>query len=572
MTRMPEPFSRVPLPLSALLERIRFAGCPAPATETLQRATVWKQLIEDYRPVAESLEWRLARLSWDCEGMHSFADGSVPYVVNNDGRLSADAAALLFANCAEAAPEDAPIRVLELGAGTGLFARYFLDEFRDLCRRGSRDFYDRLCYLVTDHSPRTVEQWNERGMFQEHAAHAVARTLDAARADAAGPARAVFCNYVLDVLPMAFVRKTAEGWQQLSVRTWITDDPTVLRQYTSLTLDQIRGLAASSEPKALQELLPVFPLLECEADFLPAGEDAPPGLADLEGASSGTPFAYNYGAIDCLESLERVLEDRGFVLINDYGPAQPEGPAGHPPGQRFGPAVAAVVNLPLLEQHCRRRGLEFWEPEGDSARRLHARLLSRGALPRTHRTFQSRFAAVTLDQAEALAHQAGQHAATGMLREALASYRAAIERNPRNWQLIGQAAAFVATGLRDPGAGLELARAAIELNPWSSPYLWNVLGDCLSALERAQDAHECYLQAYRIHPGNAETNLRLAGSWLQIGDPARSLEALARGLANDSNAMLRHVLLQRQQQAIDELSRRWDSERATAARRLGNSE
>ena len=299
---------------------------------------------------------------------------------------------------------------------------------------------------------------------------------------------------------MAFVRKTAGGWQQLSVRTWITDDTAVLRQYTPLTLDEIRARAASSEPEALKELVPLLPLLECEADFLPAGEASPPGLAELEDTGGGAPFAYNYGAMGCLESLARVLEGHGFVLIDDYGPAQAEGPAGHIPGQRFGSAVSAVVNLPLVEQHCRRRGLESWEPEGDAARPTHARLLSRGELPRTRQAFESRFRAAALEQAEAPVRQARQQAAAGLLRQALASYRAAIERNPRNWQVIGEAAGFVADGLRDPGTALELARAAIELNPWYSPYLWNVLGDCLSALERSRDSHECYLQAYRICP------------------------------------------------------------------------
>jgi hypothetical protein len=33
--------------------------------------------------------------------------------------------------------------------------------------------------------------------------------------------RAVFCNYIPDFLPMAFVKETSQGWQQLSVRTWI---------------------------------------------------------------------------------------------------------------------------------------------------------------------------------------------------------------------------------------------------------------------------------------------------------------------------------------------------------------
>ena len=564
---MTELFSRVPLPLSIALERIRVADGPAAATETLKRVTVWNRLLQDYLPVAQSLEWQLARLYWNHDGVFPFADGSVPYLVNNDGRLSADAAAVLFANCVEADPENGPIRVLELGAGSGLFARYFLEEFRDLCREGNRDFYERLSFYVTDGSPRTVDQWSERGVFREHAAHVVVRTMDAEGSEAEGPLRAVFCNYVLDVLPMAFLKRTAEGWEQLSVRTWITDEAAVLRQYTTLTLDEICARAASKDPQAVQELLPLFPLLECETTFLPAGEDALPGLAEVEGVRGDSAFAYNYGAMRCLESLGRLLEGCGFVLINDYGPAQPEGAEGDRPGQRFGPAVAAVVNLPLLEMHCRRYGMESLKPEGDDARRLHARLLSRGGLPLTRQAFESRFAAEKLDEEEGLVNQARQQGAAGLLREALAGYRTAIERNPRNWQVIGEAAEFVTAGLRDPASGLELARAAIQLNPWYSPYLWNVLGDCLQALNRPPDAHECYLQACRINPANAETHLRLAASWLQMGDPGRSLEAVARGLANDSNAMLRHVLLQRQQQAIDALARGWNAERATAARR-----
>jgi hypothetical protein len=64
-----------------------------------------------------------------------------------------------------------------------------------------------------------------------------------------------------------------------------------------------------------------------------------------------------------------------------------------------------------------------------------------------------------------------------------------------------------------------------------------------------------------------ETNLKLAASWLAAGDPWRSLESVARGLASDSEGMFRHLLLERQQQAIDALSIRWNAERGTAARR-----
>ena len=53
------------------------------------------------------------------------------------GTLSYSAAEVLFASLA-AAKRDGPLPerlfVLELGIGVGLFARFFLDAFRDLCR------------------------------------------------------------------------------------------------------------------------------------------------------------------------------------------------------------------------------------------------------------------------------------------------------------------------------------------------------------------------------------------------------------------------------------------------------
>jgi hypothetical protein len=71
----------------------------------LRRVTAWKQLVQDYHPVAGSLEWQLSRLSWDREGIQPFAEGSVPFMLNNNGRLSADAAAVLFADCEDSAPD-----------------------------------------------------------------------------------------------------------------------------------------------------------------------------------------------------------------------------------------------------------------------------------------------------------------------------------------------------------------------------------------------------------------------------------------------------------------------------------
>jgi tetratricopeptide (TPR) repeat protein len=552
-----------------MLERIHLAGGSVAPAESLRLARVWRQLVEEYQPMAKSLEWQLADLHWRREGVFAFIDSNVPYLVTSNGRIAADAAALLFASCLEPGAPGGRIAVLELGAGTGLFARYFLDEFRLLCERESRDFYERLAYYVTDGSPTTVEQWREREIFRDHTGHVFPRACDAnaPMAMGAGPLRAAFCNYVLDVLPSAILRKAEQGWEQLWVRTWITDDASLLRQYTPLGFEEIRARARSAQDEDRAGLLPLLPLLEFEKDFLPVGADAPAGLETLEGEPAGAPFAYNYGALGCLDALLGLLEPGGFVLVNDYGPVRREDVSERSVAQRFGPSTAMGLNFPLLEERIESRGVDILKAEGDDGRLLHARLLVRSGAPGVRRAFETRFATAAREQADAPIERARREVESGHAREALESFRAAIAQNPRDWQLIGEAAVFATTQLRDRAAGLELARAAVELNPWYSSWLWNALGDCLLSLERPAEAHECYLQAQRIHPQDVTTNLNLAHSWLLGGDPGRSLEAVARGLANDSEAMFRHALLEQQQQAMAALSIRWNMERATAVRR-----
>ena len=73
------------------------------------------------------------------------------------------------------------IGVLELGGGLGLFARLFLESFSRLCRQEGADYYDRLVYVASDGSRRTVERWREAGLFTGHEAHVVLGVCDGTR-------------------------------------------------------------------------------------------------------------------------------------------------------------------------------------------------------------------------------------------------------------------------------------------------------------------------------------------------------------------------------------------------------
>lgn len=211
------------------------SGHPAP----LERL-----LLHERRPIVGSLEWVLARRYWETTGLDGFVRSEVPYVVNNTAWLAESAAAVLLAAGTRLA-STTPIRLLELGAGLGLFAKQLLDVLEERCQREGRTEYDRLTFYVTDGSSRTVARWQEEGLFAAHAGHVVLARCDAENPTTLFPLaaqegddgvvgksgtssiaqgttfdspaviqlphhslHAVFCHYVLDTLPATILRRT----------------------------------------------------------------------------------------------------------------------------------------------------------------------------------------------------------------------------------------------------------------------------------------------------------------------------------------------------------------------------
>ena len=149
---------------------------------------------------------------------------------NNDGALSHSAAEVFFASL-QAAEKEGPLPqdlfVLELGIGVGLFARYFLDAFRDLCDQHGKDYYDRLTYIAADRSERMLRDVARHGVLGNHPGRYRLRLVDAMRPgevlprdvmflrQPARPLRAVFLNYLLDCLPAAVLEIDGDQVRQL---------------------------------------------------------------------------------------------------------------------------------------------------------------------------------------------------------------------------------------------------------------------------------------------------------------------------------------------------------------------
>lgn len=253
----------------------------------------------------------------------------VPYLVNNTGRPSESAAALVLAACAEmgsARPER--LVVFELGAGSGLHARYFLDAFRAQCRSEGRDDYERLVYVVSDRFERTTARWQEDGMFADHAGHVLPALVDARNPTALrrltgetetlpAPPLVVFCNYLLDVLPSIIARRAKTRFERLCVRTHLAGS-TALNAAGLPSLDEARALAASGRAQDLDRLLPLLPHLGLETDYRPWTPE--PGAEQLlaEALPEGECSIVNAEALGCLERLLEIVDPVGFVRL--FGP------------------------------------------------------------------------------------------------------------------------------------------------------------------------------------------------------------------------------------------------------------
>ena len=517
--------------------------------ETLRRAKIPSRLVEEFCPVTESLDWRLSGQFWMTAGTRGFIEDTVPYASTSGGALSQDAAALLLANCQENPPVG-PVVVLELCAGTGLFARLFLEAFRRLCAEAGEPFDENLVYYVTDRSPATVSQWKEFGVFD--GTGAIPARGDARRPlhweTSDGPVtlsriRAVFCNYGLDSLPAAIVRRGKGGPEKLCVRTHLTADEARLRRHNSPSLQDVQEMAGRLDAS----LFGLRSLFEIEAAFLPCKREYTM-LDETLGLYGDLPrVILNHGAMECLQALVPALDPDGFMLFSDYGVRGSDAPASHSNPQEFGDSRAIGLHFPLMANFVSSLGADLEAPEPGETASLHSRMLVRAGVPKTRAVFAKSFGAPRWREARV-------HIQAGAKEDAKRVYESALEKYPRDWSLLGEVAEFLVRHAADFEGGLELAKAALALNPWYSTWLWNVYGDAHFGLQRYVEAVEAYRLAEALSPRDVRTQLNLSYGCAALGDTEAALAAIARGFSHDEDGVYQERLRDKQQQILGALA------------------
>jgi len=549
------------------------------AEAILAKAQSGRAVIQDFVPLAESLEWQLGQEYLRQRGNKAFLSDAtpVPFVINNDGTLSRNAAEVLFANLLDAEQEgtlEKDIFVLELGIGVGLFARYFLDAFRELCQEHKKDFYDRLCYIAADRSEQMLLDVCRHGVLAEHPGRYCLRLVDAmkpgdellqdAMLEGQKPLRVVFLNYLLDCLPAAVLEigsdTETEPVKQLCVRTCVARNVR-LEDYTDLTAEMLAQRAKVNDDAAQRELLEVFGLFASEYDYRPVDvTKLPLGPFAVEfGRTKTKKLLHSYGAIQSLERLLELVRDDGFILANDYGQTQlsVKDDFEH---QRFSLATFVGVNFSLLKGYFGDGGrCQYLEPYSESGS-IHSRLLGRKPSYHTGLRFQERFSQDAAAKLQEPITKARECLRVGRFELASSLYQEAMRLQPGNWVLLSEVAQFLIFSLRDVRAGIDLAKVALSLNPTCSSELWNVLGDGLFEFGRYPEARSAYLKALDVNGSDVRARYNLAWVYQREKNFPPALAILAEALSLDKMGQYRERLLQKQSEVVAQQVQRHQTE------------
>ena len=177
-------------------------------------ATEARRLLEKDVPLSRSMIWGLQRDFYAQRGLKAWNEDLVPsYITNNPfiAEIFAGIVAAFVQDCMSSAqrgyqslsPEN-PLRILELGAGTGKFSYLFLRKLVPLLRRQNLPL-QLVRYRMTDTSESLIAEWRSNAYLQEFAGKgllefAVFQAGEEYQSQTRGPL-VVIANYVFDSLP-----------------------------------------------------------------------------------------------------------------------------------------------------------------------------------------------------------------------------------------------------------------------------------------------------------------------------------------------------------------------------------
>ncbi len=498
--------------------------------------------LEPFGPVWSSARLRLSRAGWQGADLEPFLSFTVPYASTSGGRLSQDAVRLALTAFAG---RDA-LRILEIGSGSGIFARLFLDALK----QASPKTYATCHYLVTDGSDTILAAQRHHGILADHDTVVSQRVLDVDQDwPDLGRFDLILSSYVMDSLPFDFLAVN-------DTRTWRREMRAVLDDTRKDQAGPLADALASGDPAALVPFVRLGPLLSLQTRHVPIdradlahGQTLP---TDTGGVT--LPFVHSCGPLACIDRALATLAPGGLLVFSDYGHLVPYTAHEQPEFQGYGTSVAAGINFPQIDAACAGLpGITLFKPEEEEGH-LYTRVLQRGPAADLGPLVDELYGAIRHRALTAPIDAARDYLRPRMYELARGMYAKALRLQPQSWVLMQEIALSLLLANDEAAAALDMADLGLAQNPLA-PDLWRARALALLALDRLDDAHQAALRAVTLSPGNASAQRARARIALRQNRPAEALAAIATAFAHDAEGDARDALLALQGEALTAIGR-----------------
>ena len=265
---------------------------------------------EEYYRFDESPLWQIHRDYFKEVGIKAWSSGEIPYSGISNYNEAYKKAKLLVSNFKNFIQDGEEIRILEVGAGYGEFAKNFLSAFKDICEYESLDYFSRLKYFLSDFSSKTLDELEKSKRLKDYRDKLVFLEFDAMdkflwrNSLAEASFNAVFANYLLDQLPARVFVKDADKYFEKYISV---EDPEPYKNKKSFFSNRrwIKKLKKKVEFRPVnlnQELnLEHFQVLET--------------CFRLDKAST---VVYSYGALKAVKNFLYLLKPNGIMVCSDF--------------------------------------------------------------------------------------------------------------------------------------------------------------------------------------------------------------------------------------------------------------
>ncbi len=493
--------------------------------------------VEEFGPVWTSARLRLSRAGWQAATLEPFLDLAVPYTSTSSGRLSDDAARIALA----ARPGAPGLRILELGAGSGIFARLFLNALQ----RRAPEVYARSHYVVTDGSPSILNALRAQGVLDDHAGIVSHQVLDSGSDwTAPGPFDVILCSYLLDSLAFDLLAVC-------DAQVWRREVRGVLPETRADDAAALRAALAAPDDTALPPLAHLGPLLGLHTRHVAVTRADLPLSHTLPVDTGGetVPWVHCWGALACIDRAIRHLAPGGVMIFSDYGQLAPHASYESPELQGFGQSVAIGLNFPQMATALDQvPGLRFHAPTAEEGH-LYTRVVQSGDGPDLAPLVDELFGALRHHALTAPVDAAREVTRGRMFEAARGFYAKALHLQPHNWYLMQEIALLLLLPNGEHAAALDMTALGLSLNPLA-PDLWRAQGEALAGLGRDTDAAAALDRAVMLAPGNVAAYLARARIALRQRDAGLALSAIALALTHDHDGDARDALLALQDQTL----------------------